>query len=82
MAAGWGLVKQDNAESGTSVPYPGKIPDLRWLFGAASKSKARTELIVLITPRVSTSSQSRQVTDDYRQQMQLLKVEPLRARLR
>ena len=41
--------------------------------GAASKSKARTELIVLITPCVSTSSQSRQVTDDYRQQMQLLR---------
>jgi general secretion pathway protein D len=44
------------------------------LFGTTSKSKARTELIVLITPRVITSSsQSRQVTDDYRQQMQLLK---------
>ena len=71
-----GLIKQDNAESGTSVPYLGKIPGLRWLFGTTSKSKARTELIVLITPRVITSSsQSRQVTDDYRQQMQLLSVE-------
>jgi len=69
-----GLIKQDNAESGSSVPYLGKIPGLRWLFGTTSKSKARTELIVLITPRVITSSsQSRQVTDDYRQQMQLLK---------
>jgi len=38
------------------------------------KSKDRTELIVLITPRVITSSgQARQVTDDYRQQMQLLR---------
>ncbi|SQF99210.1 general secretion pathway protein D [Paucimonas lemoignei] len=69
-----GLIKQDNAENGSSVPYLGKIPGLRWLFGTTSKSKARTELIVLITPRVITSSsQSRQVTDDYRQQMQLLK---------
>ena len=69
-----GLIKQDNAETGSSVPYLGKIPGLRWLFGTTSKSKARTELIVLITPRVITSSsQSRQVTDDYRQQMQLLK---------
>ncbi len=69
-----GLIKQDNAESGSSVPYLGKIPGLRWLFGTTSKSKARTELIVLITPRVITSSsQSRQVTDDYRQQMQLLR---------
>ncbi|MBD8190461.1 type II secretion system secretin GspD [Pseudomonas fluorescens] len=69
-----GLIKQDNAESVSAVPYMGKIPGLRWLFGNTSKSKDRTELIVLITPRVITSSsQARQVTDDYRQQMQLLK---------
>jgi general secretion pathway protein D len=69
-----GLIKQDNAESVSAVPYLGKIPGLRWLFGNTSKSKDRTELIVLITPRVITSSsQARQVTDDYRQQMQLLK---------
>ncbi|MBD8151588.1 type II secretion system secretin GspD [Pseudomonas fluorescens] len=69
-----GLIKQDNSDSVSAVPYLGKIPGLRWLFGNTSKSKDRTELIVLITPRVITSSsQARQVTDDYRQQMQLLK---------
>jgi len=69
-----GLIKQDNAESVSAVPYLGRIPGLKWLFGNTSKSKDRTELIVLITPRVITSSsQARQVTDDYRQQMQLLK---------
>jgi general secretion pathway protein D len=68
-----GLIKQDNAESVSAVPYLGRIPGLRWLFGNTSRSKDRTELIVLITPRVITSgSQARQVTDDYRQQMQLL----------
>ncbi|MEG5263646.1 type II secretion system secretin GspD [Pseudomonas sp. JDS28PS106] len=71
-----GLIKQDNAESVSAVPYLGSIPGLRWLFGNTSRSKDRTELIVLITPRVITSnSQARQVTDDYRQQMQLLKPE-------
>jgi general secretion pathway protein D len=69
-----GLIKQDNAESTSSVPGLSKIPGLKWLFGNTSKSRDRTELIVLITPRVVTSaSQARQVTDDYRQQMQLLK---------
>ncbi|OPB00838.1 type II secretion system protein GspD [Pseudomonas fluorescens] len=69
-----GLIKQDNAEGVSSVPYLGKIPGLRWLFGNTSKSRERTELIVLITPRVVTNSgQARQVTDDYRQQMQLLR---------
>jgi general secretion pathway protein D len=71
-----GLIKQDNSESVSAVPYLGRIPGLRWLFGNTSRSKDRTELIVLITPRVITSgSQARQVTDDYRQQMQLLRPE-------
>ena len=71
-----GLIKQDNSESVSAVPYLGRVPGLKWLFGNTSKSKNRTELIVLITPRVVTSaSQARQVTDDYRQQMQLLKPE-------
>jgi len=69
-----GLIKQDNAETTSSVPGLSKIPGLKWLFGNTSKSRDRTELIVLITPRVVTSAnQARQVTDDYRQQMQLLK---------
>jgi general secretion pathway protein D len=69
-----GLIQQNNAESDSTVPYLGKIPGLGWLFGTNSKSRGRTELIVLITPRVITSnSQARQVTDDYRQQMQLLR---------
>ena len=69
-----GLIKQDNAESTSSVPGLGNIPGLRWLFGSTSKSKDRTELIVLITPRlVAGSNQARQVTDDYRQQMQLIR---------
>jgi general secretion pathway protein D len=69
-----GLIKQDNSESVSRVPYLGRIPGLGWLFGNSTKSKARTELLVLITPRVVTGNgQARQVTDDYRQQMQLLK---------
>ncbi|MBA1242479.1 type II secretion system secretin GspD [Pseudomonas japonica] len=69
-----GLIKQDNAESVSSVPGLSRIPGLRWLFGTTSKTRDRTELIVLITPRVVTNtSQARQVTDDYRQQMQLLR---------
>ncbi|WP_122677629.1 type II secretion system secretin GspD [Pseudomonas viridiflava] len=77
-----GLIKQDNAETTNRVPFLGRIPGLKWLFGNSLKSRDRTELIVLITPRVITSSsQARQVTDDYRQQMQLLKPGTPRASL-
>ena len=68
-----GLIKQDNSDSVSAVPYLSRVPGLGWLFGNRSRSKDRTELLVLITPRViNSSSQARQVTDDYRQQMQLL----------
>lgn len=73
-----GLINQNYSESVSAVPYLSRVPGLRWLFGNTSKSKARTELIVLITPRVITSdSLARQVTDDYRQQMQLLRPEAI-----
>lgn len=69
-----GLITQNNSETVSAVPYLGRIPGLKWLFGTRSRSKDRTELLVLITPRViNNSSQARQVTDDYRQQMQLLR---------
>jgi hypothetical protein len=69
-----GLIKQDNSDTSTAVRYLGRLPGLKWLFGSTTESKARTELIVLITPRVATgNSQVQQVTEDYRQQMQLLK---------
>ncbi|PKH29888.1 type II secretion system protein GspD, partial [Pseudomonas sp. 43NM1] len=51
-----GLIKQDNAESTSSVPGLSSIPGLKWLFGTTSKSRDRTELIVLITPRVVTNA--------------------------
>lgn len=71
-----GLIKQDNARSDTRVPGLSRIPGLGWLFGSSSKSRDRTELIVLITPKVvNNPEQARQVTDEYRQQMQVLKAQ-------
>jgi general secretion pathway protein D len=68
-----GLIRQDTVDTSNKVPYLGRIPGLGWLFGATSRSKGRTELIVLITPRVvSNNSQARQVTDEYRDQMLLM----------
>jgi general secretion pathway protein D len=38
--------------SSSRVPVLGKIPFLGALFGATSVSKEKTELVILITPRV------------------------------
>lgn len=68
-----GLIRQDDVNTRSQVPYLGRIPGLGWLFGASTQSKGRTELIVLITPRVVTSSsEARSVTDEYRDKMRLL----------
>jgi general secretion pathway protein D len=46
---------------------------LRNLFGSTTNSNNRTELIVLITPRVISSvDEARQVTEDYARQFQSL----------
>lgn len=45
-----GLIKRDETNSNSGVPYLSKIPGLGLLFGSQSESKQRTEVILLITP--------------------------------
>lgn len=68
-----GLI-QDNQTSGdTGLPLISKVPFLRNLFGSTKNHKDRTELIVLITPRViSNSDEARQATIEYTRQFQSL----------
>ncbi|MDR0280529.1 MAG: type II secretion system secretin GspD [Paucimonas sp.] len=71
-----GLIKQNQADSRSGVPWLGRVPGLGWLFSNTQRSQARTELIVLITPKVvGDASTARQVTDEYRQQLQLIRPE-------
>ncbi|GLQ49013.1 type II secretion system secretin GspD [Dyella flava] len=61
-----GLIQQTNATTNQGVPWLSDIPILGKLFGSTGKTKSRTELIVLITPRVITSSEdAKQITDEY-----------------
>jgi general secretion pathway protein D len=74
-----GLIQQQNSDTGQGVPWLSDIPLLGKLFGSTSKSKTRTELIVLITPRVITNSEdAKQITDEYQNGFESLA--PLRAR--
>jgi general secretion pathway protein D len=47
-----GLISERQNDSSSSVPGFAQIPGLGWLFRSDSKGKERTELVVLITPRV------------------------------
>lgn len=68
-----GLIQQQNVSSKSGVPWLSDIPVLGKLFGSNSKTKDRTELIVLITPRVITSSdEAKQITDEYQEKFESL----------
>src|SRR4029077_11808175 len=47
-----GLIRQDNTVDATGLPVLAKIPFIGGLFGTQSKTGTRTELVVLITPKV------------------------------
>ncbi len=76
-----GLIQQDEGNTDTGVPGLNRIPLLGRLFGTTSRTHNRTELIVLITPRVIASSDdARDITNEYQRKFESLA--PLRARSR
>jgi len=73
-----GLITQNNTVANTGVPFLSDIPVLGRLFGTTSRSRNRTELIVLITPKVIRGSEdAKQVTDEYQSKFESL--QPLRS---
>ena len=73
-----GLIQQNESNTDTGIPGLNRIPIVGRLFGTMDHSRSRTELIVLITPRVITSSEeAKQVTDEYQRKFESLA--PLRA---
>ncbi|MGA7297815.1 MAG: type II secretion system secretin GspD [Rhodanobacteraceae bacterium] len=76
-----GLIQQNDSVSDSGVPLLSRIPWLGRLFGSTSRNNDRTELLVLITPRVIRNSQeAAKVTREYQDRFESLK--PLRAKLR
>ncbi|WP_298214160.1 type II secretion system secretin GspD [Acidovorax sp.] len=74
-----GLIK-DNASSGRSgVPLLSGLPVVGGLFGATTSTSGRTELLVVITPRVvRTDPEIREVSEDLRERLKGLRMLDLR----
>ena len=70
-----GLIK-DNATTGRSgVPLLSSIPIVGGLFGSTATSSGRTELLVVITPRVvRTDPEIRQASEELRERLKGLKL--------
>ncbi len=68
-----GLIQDNQTTGNQGLPLISKVPFLRNLFGQTQNHKDRTELIVLITPRViRNSDEGREVTIEYTRQFQSL----------
>ncbi len=60
--------KKSNANSG--LPFLSKIPVLGAMFGAQNIKGDRTELVMMITPKlVANSQQAREITDEFRKKV-------------
>lgn len=68
-----GLIRQRDSNGRAGVPWLSRIPWLGNLFGGRTEDRMRTELIVLITPRVITNGEdAKRVSDDYRKRFRSL----------
>lgn len=47
-----GLIRETKSDDNIGVPFLADIPLIGWLFGTVSDSLSKSELIILITPRV------------------------------
>ncbi|MBR0567243.1 type II secretion system secretin GspD [Azoarcus sp. L1K30] len=69
-----GLIRDNTTNGKSGVPLLHDIPVLGNLFGSTANSSARTELLVVITPRVVRSDQEmRDVSEEFRARMKGLK---------
>jgi len=65
-----GLISDKKSDASSGLPFLSEIPVLGGLFGAQNIKDDRTELVMLITPKlVSNSQQAREITDEFRKKM-------------
>ena len=65
-----GLFQEKGSTSSTGLPFVSSIPILGGLFGQQGWTSNRTELVLLITPRVlSTTEETRGVVDELRKRL-------------
>jgi general secretion pathway protein D len=68
-----GLIGEDESNTKNGVPGLSKIPLLGNLFSSTRKSRDRTELIVMITPRViGNAIDAKSITEEYQRRFESL----------
>ncbi len=76
-----GLIRDQNSRTKNGIPFLHEIPFIGSLFGGTSKSENKTELVVLITPRVvKTKQDARIVTDEFKRKLSGIYYDPSKPR--
>jgi len=75
-----GLIQETQTEAISGIPVLYKLPIIGPLFGATSNEVRRTELLVLLTPRVARDrGEARAISEEYRQKLKsVTPIEPNR----
>ncbi|WP_404360129.1 type II secretion system secretin GspD [Methylotuvimicrobium sp. KM1] len=74
-----GLIQEDNGFGKAGVPWLHELPLIGALFGSTSYDNTKTELVILLTPRVVTGRQdARLVTDEFKRKLTgIYHIEPI-----
>ena len=65
-----GLISEQNTFDTFGVPWLHEIPVIGSLFGSTTRNKDKTELVILLTPRVMKSRQDAQdVTEEFKRKL-------------
>jgi general secretion pathway protein D len=65
-----GLIREEKDDGTEGVPLLSELPFVGSLFGVQSKKTNRTELIILITPRVANNrQQTKEITSEIRERV-------------
>jgi general secretion pathway protein D len=76
-----GLIIDNHNTTKSGIPVLSDIPVVGSLFGTTAKSTGRTELLVLLSPRiVRSASEARSMTDELRNRMRAVRPLELKAR--
>ncbi len=69
-----GLIRENRRRSSDGIPLLSKIPLIGAAFGTQTFNRDRTELVLIITPKiVSDTTQAREVTEELRSKVPLLR---------
>ena len=68
-----GLIQENNQRTTSGIPLLSKIPILGAAFGSQKLTRTRTELVMMVTPKiVSDVAQAREVTEELRRKLPAL----------